>query len=55
MTEVVPMLLEKIKEWERKKKARVLIQKHVASWVCKVLYLDADALLLRPAHSLRNS
>ena len=47
MTEVVPMLLAKIQEWERKKKARVLIQKFVACWVCKVLYLKKRAQAVR--------
>ena len=47
MTEVVPMLLEKIKEWERKKKARVLIQKFVACWVCQQLYRKKRAKAIK--------
>ena len=39
MSEVVPMLLAKIAEWERRKKARELVTRHVAGWALRGLFL----------------
>ena len=38
MSEVVPMLVEKIKEYERKKKARQTVEKYLARYVAMALY-----------------
>ena len=37
----------KVVERERKNKARLLIEKHVASWVCKVLYLKKRTMAIK--------